>query len=43
MPAIAVTISLIRVSDDGQGLNHERIRAKAVEKGLISPADAWNA
>jgi two-component system chemotaxis sensor kinase CheA len=31
---------VIRVSDDGQGLNHERIRAKAVEKGLISAADA---
>jgi len=30
----------IRVSDDGRGLNHERIRAKAVEKGLISAADA---
>ena len=31
---------VIRVSDDGQGLNHERIRVKAVEKGLISAADA---
>ncbi len=31
---------VIRVSDDGQGLNHERIRAKAVEKGLLSAADA---
>ena len=31
---------VIRVSDDGQGLDHERIRAKAVEKGLVSAADA---
>jgi two-component system chemotaxis sensor kinase CheA len=31
---------VIRVSDDGQGLSHERIRAKAVDKGLISAADA---
>ncbi len=28
---------LIEISDDGQGLNRERIRAKAVEKGLLSP------
>jgi two-component system chemotaxis sensor kinase CheA len=31
---------VIRVSDDGRGLDHERIRAKAVDKGLISAADA---
>ena len=31
---------VIRVSDDGQGLDHERIRAKAVEKGLVSATDA---
>jgi two-component system chemotaxis sensor kinase CheA len=28
---------LIRISDDGSGLNLKAIRAKAVEKGLISP------
>lgn len=28
---------LIRVRDDGKGMNPERIRAKAVEKGLIQP------
>ena len=31
---------IIRVSDDGKGLDADRIRAKAVEKGLVSPADA---
>ena len=31
---------MIRVSDDGRGLDAERIRAKAVEKGLLSAADA---
>ena len=31
---------VIRVSDDGRGLNADRIRAKAVEKGLVSAADA---
>lgn len=30
----------IRVSDDGKGLDAERIRQKAVEKGLITTADA---
>jgi two-component system chemotaxis sensor kinase CheA len=30
---------VIRISDDGRGLDHERIRAKAVEKGLVSAAD----
>jgi two-component system, chemotaxis family, sensor kinase CheA len=30
----------VRISDDGKGLDAERIKAKAVEKGLISPADA---
>jgi two-component system chemotaxis sensor kinase CheA len=28
---------LIEISDDGQGLNLERIRAKGIEKGLLSP------
>ncbi|MEW9625498.1 chemotaxis protein CheA [Rhodanobacter geophilus] len=28
---------IVRISDDGAGLNHERIRAKAVERGLVSP------
>ena len=28
---------LIRVRDDGKGMNPERIRAKAVERGLIQP------
>ncbi|MEX2185651.1 MAG: chemotaxis protein CheA [Pirellulales bacterium] len=31
---------VIRVSDDGKGLDVERIRAKAVEKGIVSQADA---
>jgi two-component system chemotaxis sensor kinase CheA len=30
----------IRVSDDGRGLDPARLRAKAVERGLISPAEA---
>lgn len=30
---------LISVRDDGRGLNAERIRAKAIEKGLLSPDD----
>ena len=30
----------IRVSDDGKGLDSERIKAKALEKGLISPTEA---
>lgn len=30
---------VVRVSDDGRGINRERVRAKAVEKGIIS-ADA---
>lgn len=28
---------VVEISDDGRGLDRERIRAKAVEKGLISP------
>ncbi len=28
---------LIRISDDGRGINRERVFAKAVEKGLIAP------
>ena len=31
---------VIRVSDDGRGLNADRIRAKAIEKGLVQAADA---
>ncbi|RJF85726.1 chemotaxis protein CheA [Sphingomonas cavernae] len=30
---------VVRVSDDGRGINRERVRAKAIEKGIIS-ADA---
>jgi len=30
---------VIEVSDDGRGLDHERIRRKAVAKGLIGPED----
>lgn len=30
---------IVRISDDGVGLNHERIRAKAVERGLVSPGE----
>ena len=30
----------IRVSDDGKGLDPDRLRAKAVEKGLITPEEA---
>jgi two-component system chemotaxis sensor kinase CheA len=29
---------IVRISDDGAGLNHERIRAKAVERGLVAPS-----
>ncbi len=31
---------VIRVSDDGQGLNESRILAKAVERGIVTAADA---
>lgn len=31
---------VIRVSDDGKGLDANRIRTKAIEKGLVSAADA---
>ena len=31
---------VIRVSDDGRGLDAEKILRKAIEKGLVSPADA---
>lgn len=31
---------VIRVSDDGRGLDAEKILHKAIEKGLVSPADA---
>ena len=31
---------LIRISDDGAGLNHEAIRARALERGLIRPDEA---
>ncbi|MBO9713468.1 chemotaxis protein CheA [Sphingomonas sp.] len=30
---------LVRVQDDGRGINRERVKAKAIEKGII-PADA---
>src|SRR5262249_46490027 len=30
---------VVEVSDDGRGLDTQRIRAKALEKGLISPDD----
>lgn len=33
---------VIEVSDDGSGLNHERIVAKARERGLLSDADELN-
>ena len=33
----AGTEVLITVSDDGRGLNRERIRARAIERGLIAP------
>jgi two-component system chemotaxis sensor kinase CheA len=31
---------IIQVSDDGHGLDADRIRAKAIERGIASPADA---
>jgi two-component system chemotaxis sensor kinase CheA len=31
---------IIQVSDDGRGLDTDRIRAKAIERGIASPADA---
>ena len=31
---------IIRVSDDGRGLDTARILAKAIERGLVAPADA---
>jgi two-component system chemotaxis sensor kinase CheA len=30
----------IEISDDGGGINSERVRSKAIEKGLITPDDA---
>lgn len=33
---------IIQVRDDGQGLNRERIRAKALERGLIEPDKAMS-
>lgn len=32
----------VSVADDGRGLNHERIRAKAFERGLISESEREN-
>ena len=32
--------TVISVSDDGAGINHDRVRSKAVEKGLIEPEEA---
>lgn len=34
--------TVISVSDDGAGIDAERIKAKALEKGLITPEDAKN-
>jgi two-component system chemotaxis sensor kinase CheA len=31
---------VIEISDDGRGLNREKIREKAIKNGLISPSDA---
>jgi two-component system chemotaxis sensor kinase CheA len=31
---------IVRIADDGRGLDTEAIRAKAVEKGLLTPAEA---
>jgi two-component system chemotaxis sensor kinase CheA len=33
---------IIKVADDGKGLNVERIKAKAIEKGLVSSSEAAN-
>lgn len=33
---------IIEVADDGRGLDVERIRAKALERGLIQESEAWN-
>lgn len=30
---------ILEVSDDGRGMNPEKIRAKAIERGLLNPAD----
>ncbi|MGK7947843.1 MAG: response regulator [Xenococcaceae cyanobacterium] len=35
--------TFIEIEDDGRGLNWQRIRAKAVEKGILSPLDAETA
>jgi chemotaxis protein histidine kinase CheA/DNA-binding response OmpR family regulator len=32
--------TVISVSDDGAGINSERVKAKAIEKGLITPGEA---
>lgn len=34
--------TIISVSDDGSGINVERVKAKAIEKGLITAAEAQN-
>jgi chemotaxis protein histidine kinase CheA/CheY-like chemotaxis protein len=34
--------TIISVSDDGAGINVERVKAKAIEKGLITPQEAAN-
>ncbi|GAB1430846.1 response regulator [Ignavibacteria bacterium] len=31
---------VIRISDDGRGMDHEKLKAKAIEKGLITPEQA---
>jgi two-component system chemotaxis sensor kinase CheA len=32
---------LIAITDDGRGINRERVRAKAEAQGLIAPARCW--
>jgi two-component system chemotaxis sensor kinase CheA len=34
---------VIQVADDGQGINHEKVRLKAVEQGLIKPEEELTA
>lgn len=31
---------IIRISDDGQGIDHERVRQRAVERGLVTEGDS---
>jgi two-component system chemotaxis sensor kinase CheA len=32
---------LIAITDDGRGINRERVRAKAESQGLIQPGALW--